>query len=251
LTQASRALHFVIESLHNDFTAASYTFTSRESPMRSVAIIESQQNLSSTISAALRAEGLQAVTLRPEEGKQRLESYAFALLVLDLLAVADPYEFCRSVADRQPIIAVAANGDLDACVQILDAGAADCVPRSISTRELVARVVNLLWRAENRHPSSAGYELNSMDAMRVRVGNEFRDLSRGEAEVLSVLVEHAPAPLTIDQVLELLRSSPKVKRGTIASRLKSLRQKLGPGWIEVRAGFGYQLVPDKVESGSR
>lgn len=247
MTQASRALHFRIDSLHNDFTTASYTFTSLERPMRSIAIIESQPNLSFTVSAALRAEGLHAVSLLPDEGRRRLESQAFVLVLIDLLAVADPCEFCRSVADRQPIIAVAANGDLDTCVQILDAGADDCVPRSISPRELVARVLNLLWRAEHRHPSPAGYELNSMDAMRVRVGNEFRDLSRGEAEVLSILVEHAPAPLTIDQILELLRATSRVKRGTIASRLKSLRQKLGPGWIEVRAGFGYQLVPDRVE----
>lgn len=211
--------------------------------MRSIGIIEADCALSSNISAELRAVGLQSVSVPPEEGARAATCHSFALLLIDLAAMDDAVPFCRSVSERQPVIAVAANDHCDTCVDVIEAGADDCVPRSIQPRELIARIRNVLWRAAASYESADVRRHDPVEAMRVRVGNEVRNLSRGEAEVLALLLEHSPAPLTIEEILSLLPPSPaRVKRATVVSRLKSLRQKLGPGWIEVRAGFGYQIV---------
>jgi DNA-binding response OmpR family regulator len=210
--------------------------------MRSIGIIEADSALSSNISAELRAVGLQSVRIPPEEGERAAAGQSFVLLLIDLASVADAVNFCRSAAAHQPVIAVAANSSCDSCVDVIEAGADDCVPRTIKPREMIARIRNVLWRAASSCQSVDARRLDPIEAMRVRVGNEVRNLSRGEAEVLALLLEHSPAPLTIEEILSLLPRSLTVKRATIVSRLKSLRQKLGPGWIEVRAGFGYQIV---------
>jgi DNA-binding response OmpR family regulator len=77
----------------------------------------------------------------------------------------------------------------------------------------------------------------SIAEMRVRVGGTTHDLTRGEAAVLATLIQHAPAPVTAVRMSELLNA----KRGTIESRIKSLRKKLGPGKLISRGSLGYQL----------
>jgi len=77
----------------------------------------------------------------------------------------------------------------------------------------------------------------SISEMRVRVGGATHDLTRGEAEVLATLIHHAPAPVTAVRLSQILNA----KRGTIESRIKSLRKKLGPGRLVSRGSLGYQL----------
>lgn len=97
----------------------------------------------------------------------------------------------------------------------------------------------MLTRAKPADGEGEGFALLA-DAMRVRVDGRTHDLTRGEAEVLSLLVEHAPRPLTIQQILAMLPEEHRVKRGTVESRIKSLRRKLG-GRLVSRGQFGYQL----------
>ena len=77
----------------------------------------------------------------------------------------------------------------------------------------------------------------SLPEMRVRTAGVVHELSRGEAEVLALLLEHSPAPLTTVEIAKLLPA----KRATIESRIKSLRKKLGPGRLVTRGSFGYEL----------
>ena len=83
----------------------------------------------------------------------------------------------------------------------------------------------------------------SISEMRIRTGTETHDLTRGETELLAVLIQHAPAPLPVRRIAELLDA----RRGTIESRIKSLRRKLGGGRLVSRGGLGYQLVHERRE----
>jgi DNA-binding response OmpR family regulator len=70
------------------------------------------------------------------------------------------------------------------------------------------------------------------------------ELSRGEAEVLTLLLEHAPAPITTMEMARLLPA----KRATIESRIKSLRKKLGSDRLVTRGRFGYELRVERSQA---
>jgi DNA-binding response OmpR family regulator len=105
-----------------------------------------------------------------------------------------------------------------------------------SIRELAARIQNVLRRSA---PVPERQSI-SLPEMRVRAGGQTHDLSRGETELLAVLLEHAPTPLPIAVLTEILGAP----RGTVESRIESVRSKLGPGRLVSRGSLGYQLVDE-------
>ena len=169
----------------------------------------------------------------------RRRSYALAILDLDLREV-DPFRVCREVSSIVPVIAMTADSREDICVQAFESGADDCVVRTLTGRELVARVRNMLRRSASEN-EAAICDLDtlsiSLAEMRIRNGGVAHELSRGEAEVLTLLLERSPAPIT---TVEMARVLP-AKRATIESRIKSLRKKLGPDRLVTRGRFGYEL----------
>lgn len=169
----------------------------------------------------------------------RLRPYALALLDLDLRE-GDPFGVCREVSSLVPVIAMTADSREDICVQAFESGADDCVVRTLAGRELVARVRNVLRRSGSEN-EAATRELDtlsiSLPEMRIRKGDVVHELSRGETEVLTLLLERSPAPIT---TVEMARVLP-AKRATIESRIKSLRRKLGPDRLVTRGRFGYEL----------
>lgn len=169
----------------------------------------------------------------------RRRSYALAILDLDLRD-SDPFHVCREVSSLVPLIAMTADCREDICVQAFESGADDCVVRPLAGRELVARVRNVLRRSAGEHDNDV-CDLDSLTIslpeMRIRRGDVVHALSRGEAEVLTLLLERAPAPIT---TVEMARVLP-AKRATIESRIKSLRKKLGPDRLVTRGRFGYEL----------
>lgn len=169
----------------------------------------------------------------------RRRSYALAILDLDLRDT-DPFHVCREVSSIVPVIAMTADGREDICVQAFESGADDCVVRTLTGRELVARVRNVLRRSANENDATT-CDLDtlsiSLPEMRVRNGDVVHELSRGEAEVLTLLLEKSPAPITTVEMARILPA----KRATIESRIKSLRKKLGPDRLVTRGRFGYEL----------
>ena len=205
--------------------------------MRPLAIIEPDVTFSANLRATLEAAGFRAECFTSgANALAELRTRAFALAILGLdIRDTDPYAMCREVSHQVPIITVAVELEEDMCVRALECGADDCVMRTTSGRELVARVRNVL----RRMPHRGDYDSleTSLTEMRVHAGNTTHDLTRGETEVLAILLQHAPAPVTVSRMCELL----PVKRGTIESRIKSLRKKMGKGRLVSRGSLGYQL----------
>lgn len=187
--------------------------------------------------AFLTREGIDA-TLRRILESERFRVETFEKLpenrTFSLVVVCD--EFTSLPVERQPVICIVDDPTptADISIRAFNHGAADCIRRPFSPRELVARIRNLLARTEN----AGEREMLDVEAMRVEVGGQARDLTAGEAEILRILLERAPAPVSIQQIEEIL--SP-VSRHTISSRIKSLRKKLD-GRLVNRVGIGYELV---------
>jgi len=208
--------------------------------VRPLAIIEPDTIFSAALRATLEAAGFRAECFTSgTNALAALRTHAFALAILGLdLRDTDPYAVCREVSHHMPIITVAYDCDAEMCVHALECGADDCVVRATSGRELVARVRSVLRRT----PHYDDYDSleSSLSEMRIHAGNATHDLTRGETEVLAVLLQHAPAPVTVSRMCELLPA----KRGTVESRIKSLRKKLGKGRLVSRGSLGYQLVEE-------
>lgn len=206
--------------------------------MRPLAIIEPDAGYAASLRATLEAAGFRAECFTSAStAMSELRTRAFALAILGLdVRDTDPYAVCREVSPHLPIITVARECADDSCVRSLESGADDCVVRTTAGRELVARVHNVLRRTPHREDYDSLE--TSLSEMRVRAGAVTYDLTRGETEVLAILVQHAPAPVSIARMCELL----PVKRGTVESRIKSLRRKLGRERLVSRGSLGYQLV---------
>lgn len=209
--------------------------------MRPLAIIEQDSTTSKNLLRSVEAAGFRADCF-PDSASalSSLRQRPFSLAILDLdLREGDPFAVCREMSLLVPVIAISAEGDEEVRVRAFEAGADDCVTQTFTARELIARVRNILRRAGSS--SNATCELDalsiSLPEMRVRNGGEVHELSRGEAEILALLLEHSPAPLTPTDMAKHLPA----KRSTIESRIKSLRKKLGPGRLVSRGTFGYVL----------
>lgn len=215
--------------------------------MRTLALIENDVAFAAELRRSVEAEGFRTECF--PDGGSAIASvldrpYALAIIDLGVGGVdPDPFELCRTVSAQHPVIALTTDRSDETCVRALESGADDCICRPFPLRELVARIRNVLTRVAPE-PGDEGFAWFA-DAMRVRVDGRMHNLTRGEAEVLALLVESAPRPLTIEQMLAMLPSEHPVKRGTIESRIKSLRRKLGERLVS-RGRFGYQLRADSL-----
>lgn len=209
--------------------------------MRPLAIIEQDSAASATLRRNIEAAGFHAHCF-PDSATAltSIRRRTFSLAILDLdLRDSDPFAVCREVSRIVPVITMTGEENEDLRMRAFEAGADDCVNRTLTARELVARVRNILRRAAATANDTCDLDALSISLpeMRVRTAGVVHELSRGEAEVLSLLLEYSPAPLTAVEIARILPA----KRATIESRIKSLRKKLGPGRLVTRGRFGYEL----------
>ena len=169
----------------------------------------------------------------------------FDLVIVDVDASDRRLELCRqlrldAVQRRVAIIVATDHSSLHA--DALSAGADESVVKVTTGRELIARANAVLRRAAP--PSDiAAYEDDELkvypDTMRVIRDGQQVLLSKGESDVLALLIRNAPAPLSVEKIREEVSSDPPLSRSAIEARLKGLRRKLGGGLIVNRVGFGY------------
>ena len=205
-----------------------------------MAIVESDLLQLAKFRAAVEEAGLRAETFPTAAAAlPRLRERACALAIVGLdLCDEEALAFFREVSPLVPVIAAVRACTTDRCIRALEHGADDCVMPDTSERELAARIRSVLRRTPQ--PEDAHTASISLTEMRVRSGGVHHDLTRGETELLAVLLQHSPSPVTVARLIELLGA----RRGTIESRIKSLRKKLGPGRLVSRGSVGYQLVEE-------
>ena len=210
--------------------------------MRPLAIIESDSAHAASLHAALEAAGFRAQCFSSGSAAlPHVRAQEFALAILDLdLRDTDPFAMCSEARQHLPVIALASACTAETCIRALESGADDCIRRKTSGRELVARVRAILRRSDPAGDGAAHSLALSIAEMRIRASDATHDLTRGETEVLSLLLTYMPAPITALRMAEPLHA----RRGTVESRIRSLRQKLGPGKLVSRGRLGYQLAEE-------
>ncbi len=187
------------------------------------------------------AEGLAAVLAeRPD------------CVVLDLMLPGlDGFQFCRDLKGRHgqedlPVLVMSARSEEADVVCALELGADDYVVKPFSPRILVARVRNLLRRANIRQtdlPETLRLGPIALDVLRfeVTVDDERIDVTRTEFRLLQFLLERPGRVRERSEILEQVGGGPSLDR-TVDVHVASLRRKLGAGseWIETVRGVGYR-----------
>ncbi len=191
------------------------------------------------------------------------------LVILDLmLPEMDGLEICQNLKQDKktrhiPIIIVSARGEESDIVTGLELGASDYVTKPFSPAVLMARLRNILRRADantiNTNDNST-QQIRSLcddafvidqDKHEVTVDSHPLHLTVSEYEILLYMVQKEGYARTRDQILKAVRGSHIVLTSrTIDVHMAALRKKLGRcgPMIQTVRGVGYRCDPSLIES---
>ena len=235
--------------------------------MKKILVIDDDAELRQLLATYLGRHGFDTLLL-PDSGQLDafLARYQPQLLVLDLMLPGeDGLAACRRLrarGERLPVIMLTAkDSEIDKVVG-LEVGADDYVTKPFNPRELLARVKSLLRRSAARPAEAAdslrfaGWVLEpSRRRLRDRAGQDVA-LTRGEFEVLALLVRHPGEILDRDRLSRAVSGhdwSPQDR--SVDVLVRRLRAKLddparADSLIATIRGEGYRLAVDVEPGGS-
>ncbi len=204
-------------------------------------------------------------TLLAQDGDsfwQSLSGNVVDVVLLDVnLPGRDGLSLARDLRARDPgigiILVTSRNDDIDKVVG-LEVGADDYVTKPFNPRELLARVKSLLRRTLDHRPQLdeafgfAGWTLNLPKRRLTDSGGREVSLTRGEFEVLSLLVRHAGESISRDRLsLAVSGREWDPNDRSIDVLVRRLRAKLDDeiqpeSLIATIRGEGYRLAVDPV-----
>jgi two-component system, OmpR family, response regulator len=231
-----------------------------------ILVVDDHRDIREPLAAYLRKHGMR-VSQAADAAVARacLAKNAIDLIVLDIMMPGeDGLSLCRHVREAHdiPVILLTAMADETDRIVGLEIGADDYVTKPFNPRELLARVKNVLRRANSlprkREAAARRYafdrwmldtgrrELTGQDDVAVV-------LSTAEFRLLVALLERPRLVLTRDQLLDLTsgRGSQPFDR-SIDNQISRLRRKIerdpaDPQLIKTIWGDGYQLAADVQE----
>jgi len=193
------------------------------------------------------------------EGLSRARSEAFAAILLDvMLPGLNGFDVLNELRreSQVPVLMLTALGDEADRIVGLEMGADDYLPKTLSTRELLARLRAVLRRSaitakaqEPAHtaPVVVGDLWIDTEARTVTLGETAISLTRVEYDLLLSLARTAGRVRTREQLLlEVAERDFEAFDRAIDVHISSIRKKLGddhrtPKFIETVRGSGYRM----------
>jgi len=231
-----------------------------------ILVVDDHRDIREPLAAYLRKHGMRvsqaadAAATRASLAKQAID-----LIVLDVMMPGeDGLSLCRHVRETHdtPVILLTAMSDETDRIVGLEVGADDYVVKPFNPRELLARIKNVLRRANSlprkRETAAKQYAFDrwTLDTRRRELTGEDGIavvLSTAEFRLLLVLVERPHLVLTRDQLLDLTsgRGAQLFDR-SIDNQISRLRRKVekdpaDPKLIKTVWGDGYQFAADVEE----
>lgn len=193
-----------------------------------------------------------------QEGVRAIESKSYDAAILDvMLPGMDGFDVLRRIRGISdiPVLMLTALGDEADRIIGLEIGADDYLPKTFSTRELLARLRAVTRRAKPADRRSgfgdeiciSDVSLNTATRTATRGGNPL-ELTALEFDLLHCLVLSAGRVLNRDQILdETAGREYEVFDRSIDVHISSLRRKLGddfknPRYIRTLRSLGYMFV---------
>lgn len=231
-----------------------------------ILIIDDDEKLCRLVREYLEPMGfeVQAAHSGPEGLQRALEGNFTAILLDVMLPGMDGFEVLRRLREKSkvPILMFTARGDETDRIVGLEMGADDYLPKTFSSRELLARL-----RAVTRRTAAAKEENKSIDkkeksdfliiadleinpaARTVTRKNEILNLTAIEFDLLTSLGKNRGRVLSRDHLLDLVSGRDyNVFDRSIDVHISSLRRKLQddpkkPRYIKTVRSSGYMFVP--------
>jgi len=225
-----------------------------------VLIIDDDRDARAALANVLERQGYRVTTASSGAGMQRaLERARIDLVLLDVhSSEEDSMRLCRSLraSSDVPFIILARRTDEVDRILGLEMGADDYLAKPVNSRELLARMRNILRRVNaaasvpavrSRLFRFGGWQLDSVARELVDPHGEPASLRNSEYRVLSALLAHGNRVVSRDKLIELARgrdAGPFDR--SIDVRISRLRQVLGddarvPRIIKTVHGEGYVI----------
>ena len=222
-----------------------------------ILIIEDEPDIRKTLEYNITREGYEVISASSlSEGRQKLESVSFTLLLLDLmlpdgsgLDLFRELKQDKSLSSMPVIILTAKDDEVDKVVGF-ELGADDYVTKPFSVRELILRVKAVLKRGERKSDNMEvqrqfGELKIDVDSHEVFVNDERVNLTALEFKLLRQLVDRRGRVQSRDQLLsDVWGYSSDVTTRTVDTHIKRLREKLGDmgKYIQTIRGVGYKFT---------
>ncbi|HAL46599.1 MAG: response regulator transcription factor [SAR202 cluster bacterium] len=206
-----------------------------------VLVVEDEANLLAALSYNLGREGYEVLTAENgEAGLALARQHDPDLVILDvMLPILDGFEVCRELRKDSavPILMLTAKGEEIDRVVGLELGADDYVTKPFSTRELMARVRNMLRRTA--HVSRVAHDASEIivsgdlvidnASHSVKRDGEPLALRPREFSLLSLLAANKGRAFSREQILERLWSMDYIGDSrTVDVHVRWLREKIEP-----------------------
>jgi len=187
----------------------------------------------------------------PTQGLERIRLAPPDLVILDvMLPEMDGFEVCRSIRKTSdlPILMLTARGDVMDRVVGLELGADDYLAKPFEPRELVARIQNILKRAQNSsthgHQIELGELIVNLDQQQVTCCGKPLTLTTMEYRLLELLARAPGKPFSRDEIISALKGTEaELFTRSVDILVSRVRQKIQPlDYIKTVWGTGYSLV---------
>ena len=222
-----------------------------------ILIIEDEPDIRKTLEYNISREGYEVISASSlSEGREKLESASFSLLLLDLmLPDGSGLDLCRELKQDKslssmPVIILTAKDDEVDKVVGFELGADDYVTKPFSVRELILRVKAVLKRGERKSDNMEvqrqfGELKIDVDSHEVFVNDQRVNLTALEFKLLRQLVDRRGRVQSRDQLLsDVWGYSSDVTTRTVDTHIKRLREKLGDmgKYVQTIRGVGYKFT---------
>jgi len=225
--------------------------------MARVLVIDDDRKLCRLIKTYLEPLGYEVSTVHTgPDGVEQATAQPWHAVILDvMLPGLDGFEVLKQIRQKSdvPVLMLTARGDEADRIVGLEIGADDYLPKTFSTRELLARLRAVTRRAA-RTPTSTPTEL-VVGALRVNpeahtavLGDQPLDLTPVEFDLLVSLARACGRVKTREALLEEIRGRDyEVFDRSIDVHICALRKKLGddpkePRFIKTIRATGYMMV---------
>ncbi len=222
--------------------------------MKTIAIIDDDVYIGDMLAEVLAREGY--AILRAYSGTEAL--YLLSqnkpdLILLDLMLPGMSGEEVLPHIENTPVIVLSAKADVQDKVNLLLGGAADYITKPFDIKELLARIVVQLRKAEiyaDYRTLSVGELFLDMVSNTLTVQEQPIKLTRTEYAIIKILMENPRQIISKSVLLDRISlDTPDCTERSLKQHISNLRKKLqdvsGVDYIETVWGIGFKLAEQK------
>ena len=222
--------------------------------MKTIAVIDDDIYIGNMLEELLRGNGYDV--LRAYSGTEAvllLSQSKPDLVLLDLMLPGLSGEEVLPHIENIPVIVLSAKVDMQDKVNLLLGGAADYMTKPFDTKELLARMIVQLrkaeWHGESDSLSVGDLVLNTI-SLALTVQGQAVKLTRTEYAILKLLMENPKQVIAKSVLLDRISlDTPDCTERSLKQHISNLRKKMqdvsGVDYIETVWGIGFKLAEQK------